>query len=54
MLQKLVAQACTFGGTFDQTWHIGDHEALRMPNAHHTQVRVQGGKRVVCNFRASI
>ena len=52
--QELMAQARAFGSAFDQAGNIGDHKALLVRHAHHAQVRVQGGKWVIGNFRARV
>ncbi len=54
MAQKLVAQTCAFRCAFNQTGNIGNHKALLRRDAHHAQIGVQGGERVVGNFGARI
>ena len=44
----------TLRGTFDQTGHIGHHEALARTHTNHTQIGVQGGERIIGNFGAGI
>ena len=45
--QKLVAQARAFARAFDEAGNVSHHETLLRPHAHHAQVGVEGGKRVV-------
>ena len=52
--QKTVPQARTLGGPTDQPRHIGHHEAAPLVDAHHTQVGMQRGERVVCHLRSRI
>ena len=50
MAQELVAKTCAFGSTFDQARDVGDHKALLRPDAHDTQIRVQGCEWIVRDF----
>ena len=52
--QELVAQAGAFGRTFNQTRDVGDHKALLRTDAHHAEVGVQCGERVVGNLGARV
>ena len=54
MAQKLVAQTGAFGRAFDQTGHVGDDKTLLGGHAHHAQIRVQGGERVVGDLGAGV
>ena len=49
--QELVAEAGAFGRAFDQAGNVGDHEALLGRDAHHAEVRVQRGERIVGDLR---
>src|SRR5471032_396179 len=49
-----MAQARAFGSAFDQAGNVGDHKAFLVRHAHHTQVRVQGGKWVVSDLRTRV
>src|SRR5205823_4159848 len=50
--EELVPQAGTFGRSFDEPRDIRDYEAAVDPGANHSEMRMQGGKRVVGNLRA--
>ena len=39
--------------TFNQSRHIGNHKTAVSIYTHHTQIRVQRGKRIICHFRFS-
>ncbi|SPC11355.1 membrane hypothetical protein [Cupriavidus taiwanensis] len=52
--QELVSQARAFGRALDQAGNVGDHERLLMVDAHHTQVGVQRGERIVRHLRARV
>ena len=49
MPKKQVTKAGTLRGAFNQAGKVGHHKALFRPNAHHAEVGVQGGERVVGN-----
>ncbi|MNZ94168.1 hypothetical protein D3C78_1132690 [compost metagenome] len=51
VLEEADTQAGTVGGAFDQAGNVGDDEALPAVDTDHTQVRHQGGERVVGDFR---
>ena len=48
-----MAQAPTLAGPGDQPRHVSHGELGPSRRLHHAQVRLQGGKRVVGDFRAS-
>ncbi len=50
--KELVPQARTFGCSFDEPRDVGDHEAAIDPGTNHSEMRMQGGKRVVGNLGA--
>src|SRR6185312_5277044 len=51
VLEELDAEPRTFRRTFDQSGNVGDHEALIGADAHHAQMRLQRGERIVRNPR---
>ena len=54
MAQKLVAQTGPFRGPLDQAGDVGHHKTLLRRNAHHAQIGVQRGERVVGNLGAGV
>ena len=52
VFQETVSQACAFGCAFNQAGDIGHHEAVVFVHAHHAQIRVQRGERIIGHFRA--
>ena len=54
MTQEQMAQASAIRGAFNESGHIGHHKTLLRADAHHAQIGVQSGERVVCNFGARI
>src|SRR5688572_23504175 len=50
MAEELVTQTLAVAGAFDQTGNVGDSE-LMLIEAHNTEVRLEGGERVVGNLR---
>ena len=52
MAQKSVAQTGAVAGPGNQAWNIG-HDKFVPARADNAQIRVQGGERIISNFRAS-
>src|SRR5437773_8071131 len=52
MPEELVPQAGTFGCSFDEPGDVGDHEASIDPGTNHSEMRMQGSRRVVGNLGA--
>ncbi|OIQ65768.1 hypothetical protein GALL_526700 [mine drainage metagenome] len=47
-------QTGSFRSAFNQTRQICHHKTLLRTDPHHPQIRMQGGKRVICDARTSI
>ena len=54
MPQEQMAQTSAIRSALNEAWHIGHHKALLRADAHHAQIGVQSGERVVCNFGARV
>ncbi len=54
MTQELHAQAGAFRRAFDQAGNVGNHKTFFVGDAHHAEVRVQRGKRIVGNLRPRV
>ena len=52
--EEVNPQANPLRGSFNQTWHIGHDKFLIVIEFDHTQVRGQGRKLIVCDFRFGI
>ena len=50
MAQKLMAEADPLMGALNNARNIRDDKAAAVPHIYHTQVRLQRGKVIVCNF----
>ena len=50
MAQELVPQAGAFGGPFDQSGNIGDHEAAVLVGTYHAQAGGQRGEGVIAHL----
>ena len=53
VFQEANAQTCAFRSAFNQSWNIGNNEALFVIHTNHTQARYQSGKRIIRHFRFS-
>ena len=53
VLQEANAQTCAFRSAFNQSWNIGNNEALFVVHSYHTQTWHQSGKRIIRHFRFS-
>ena len=53
VLQEADTQTCAFRSAFNQSWNIGNNEALFVVHSYHTQTWHQSGKRIIRHFRFS-
>ena len=51
VLQEADTKTCAFSRAFNQTWNIGNHEALLVVHTHNAEARYQRGERIIRHFR---
>src|SRR4051812_4468061 len=51
MTQELVAQTGALRGALDQAWNIRDHKTSIVVDAHHAQIGMQSGERIIGHLR---